>query len=75
MDFVRNMDFARCIDCQSFGEHGAHCSLMDREETCASEACVFFQWNTPNRLRQMDPIYFYPHYEAYRVEMQLRGMS
>lgn len=67
-------EYARCIDCKFFGEHGAYCSLLGREETCVSEACVFFQWKTPNRLRHMDPIYFYPHYEAYRMEMKLRGM-
>lgn len=67
-------EYARCIDCIFFGEHGAHCSLLGRAELCVSKACVFFQWKTPNRLRPMDPIYFYPNFEDYRMEMNLRGM-
>lgn len=69
------MNFTRCIDCLYFGEHGAYCSLMRRQEICASEACVFFQWKEQNKLREMDSIYFYPHYEAHSMEMKLRGMQ
>lgn len=75
---VRKMnltEYARCIDCVYFGEHGAYCSLMQREEICASEACLFFQWKEQNKLREMDSIYFYPHYLEYQVEMKLRRIK
>ena len=70
-----NREYARCIDCRFFGQHGAFCDLMDKQIICATEACVFFQWKQEYVLRHMDPVYFWPCFDAYRTEMQLRGMD
>lgn len=68
-------EYLRCIDCKFFGEHGAYCSLLDREAICITSACVFFQWKVQNKYQKMDPIYFFPKNKEDQVEMNLRGMT
>lgn len=69
-------EYARCIDCRFFGQHGAFCDLMDEQIVCVTKACALFQWKQENVLRHMDPIYFWPNPDAQeRVEMRLRGME
>lgn len=68
-------EYARCIDCVHFGNHGAFCDLQDRQELCFQKACVFFRWKKEKTLRHMDPVYFFPNYEDYWAEMELRGME
>lgn len=70
-----NMEYARCIDCMYFGNHGAHCDIQGQVAQCVSKACCFFNWKKPQDLREMDPIYFYPNFEENRREMLLRGME
>ena len=66
---------ARCIDCSAFGHHGAYCDLQSAQEFCFRKACVFFQWKKEKMLRHMDAGYFFPNYEDYRTEMEMRGME
>ena len=67
--------YTRCIDCDYFGHHGAYCDLQSKQELCFRKACAFFQWKKDNVLRHMDPGYFFPNFEDYRTEMELRGME
>ena len=66
--------YARCIDCDFFGHHGAHCDIARQQVVCFFKACVFFQWRQANVLREMAPVYFWPHFEHYMEEIELRGM-
>ena len=67
--------YARCIDCAFFGHQGAHCDIQHKQELCFSEACVFFQWKATNVLQKICASYFWPDYDYYRDEMELRGMK
>ena len=66
-------EYARCIDCDFFGHHGAYCDIQQRQELCFSNVCVFFQWKAKGTLQTMCASYYWPDYDYYRDEMELRG--
>ena len=72
---MKPIDYARCIDCVQFGNHGAHCDLLDEQFWGIREICVFFQWKKENTLRETCLSWFFPNYEMHAEELKLRGME